>query len=223
MNLAQLIDAYRVAADDRVTPGELFDDEQVARWLSEAQDEAALRRRLIYDATTADVCVVNVSIGNSVFPKHPKVFEISWAAFVPTADPEHITPLHLMSREALTAEDPKWRTRLGEPRVLIHDDTTLQVCPKPIEAGSLQLEVYRLPMDPLELDDDEPEIHEAHHMYLVDWALFRAFSVPDSEFIDAKRAVEAEARFTAYFGPRPDADLRRDVTADVPHHNVSYF
>ena len=88
-----------------------------------------------------------------------------------------------------------------------------------VEVGdTLQMEVYRLPMLSL-ADSDTPEIHEAHHEHLVQWALHRAFSIPDTEAFDPARAASAEATFTRYFGLLPDSDLRRRTREDVPHHN----
>lgn len=74
-----------------------------------------------------------------------------------------------------------------------------------------------MPLAPLALPDDAPEIHAAHHPHLVDWVLHQVFSTPDSEYFDPERADAAEARFTRYFGPMPDADLRRITREDVPN------
>jgi hypothetical protein len=47
--------------------------------------------------------------------------------------------------------------------------------------------------------------------------------VPDSELQAEDKAAAALARFTAYFGNRPDADLRRMTREDVEHHNVAHL
>ena len=65
--------------------------------------------------------------------------------------------------------------------------------------------------------------HKAHHEHLIDWALHRAFSVPDAEAFDPQRAALAEQAFTEYFGPLPDSDLRRITRHDVVHHNTVYL
>lgn len=59
---------------------------------------------------------------------------------------------------------------------------------------------------------------QTHHPHLVEWALHKAFSVPDAEFFDPNRAQIAEAKFIDYFGERPDSDLRRITREDVPQH-----
>ena len=90
-------------------------------------------------------------------------------------------------------------------------------------AGTLHIEGYRVPLKALENDTDKPEIHEAHHRHLVHWALHRAFSKPDSETIDPQRAATAEAAFTRYFGPGPDADLRRSTRHDEVQTNKAFW
>ena len=69
----------------------------------------------------------------------------------------------------------------------------------------------------MELDGDVPEINQIHHVHLIQWALHKAYSVPDSEFFDPNRSALAEQEFTDYFGPRPDSDVRRITREDVPH------
>ena len=65
--------------------------------------------------------------------------------------------------------------------------------------------------------------HKAHHEHLIDWALHRAFSVPDAETFDQHRADLAERAFTEYFGLLPDSDMRRITRHDVVHHNTVYL
>lgn len=47
----------------------------------------------------------------------------------------------------------------------------------------------------------EPEIHSRFHQDLRHWIMKRAYEKPDSDTEDRGRAAEAEARFTAAFGP----------------------
>lgn len=223
MTLEQLIAAFRRDADDTVDNPYGWSDEDVTAWLNEAVDEAAVRGRLIFDADTVGVCVIGVTAGARVLALDASVFEISWAAFVPTAQPENVIELCTRTRDWMDHSNPGWRTRTGDPQFLVHDDTKAQLVPAAPEAGTVRLEVYRTAIDPMKAESDEPEIAAAHHPYLVHWALHRAFSVPDAELIDADRAAASERAFTRYFGPRPDAQLRRDIAADQPHHNVSHL
>ena len=84
----------------------------------------------------------------------------------------------------------------------------------------LVIECYRTPLKVLANDVDKPEIHEAHHVHLIQWVLHCAFSMPDPAVFDANREALAEVAFTRYFGPLPDSDMRRITRTDVPHHNL---
>jgi hypothetical protein len=119
----------------------------------------------------------------------------------------------------MDALNPAWRTTEETPQYLIHKDTTLRLCCLP-PAGTLTLEVNRLPLNPMVNETDSPEIAQAHHRHLVQWALHKAFSVPDAETVDPTRAEKAEREFTKMFGIRPDADSRRREEYSRPHHNA---
>ena len=54
MTLEELIASFREDATDKVGPY-LWEDETVTRWLNEAQDEAAVRARLLLDDSTPAV------------------------------------------------------------------------------------------------------------------------------------------------------------------------
>lgn len=109
------------------------------------------------------------------------------------------------------------------PQFAIQDDTTIRLVPAPDLSGELQLEGYRVPIVHMENDNDMPEINQIHHVHLIQWALYKAFSVPDSEFFDPNRAAIAEQVFTDYFGLRPDSDLRRMAREDTPQIVQPFF
>ena len=68
-----------------------------------------------------------------------------------------------------------------------------------------------------------PEIHPSHHRYLIKWAMHRAYEMPDAEVFNPDKCAKALAEFEAYFGVRPDAQLRKDNNSSKPHRNVAYF
>ena len=221
MNLEQLIEQFRVDSDDMQSPP-LWESEWIAAWLSEAQDEAAIRGRLLLDDYTPAVTQIPVTAGVTTYALHPKLYEIAVIDFVPEVG--YVQPVHLTSREKLDRDRNGWRNEpAGVPCSAIQTDTRLRLVPVPSVNGTLRLEAYRLPLKALVNDNDKPEIHEAHHRHLVHWALHRAFSKPDSEAIDKDRAALAEAAFTDYFGPRPDADLRRSTRHDEVQTNISFM
>ena len=216
-----MIRRFRVAARDTVEPF-LFPTEDVTDWLNEAQNEACIRARLIREDELEAVCRITLAAGQHTYPLHPKVYELISVRLKP-ANGDRPRDLRLVSREWLDAERPCWRDDDRPACYAIQNDTSLRIVGATAPGDELLLECYRLPMRALSLDTQRPEIHEAHHAHLVQWALHRAFSIPDAEMFDAQRAEKAEREFSSYFGLMPDADMRRITRHDVAHHNATFL
>lgn len=221
MNLAALISRYRILANDKAEPP-FVTDEEAAAFFNEAVQQACVRARLIHESANPSTCAINVTEGVSVHPLNSSLYEIDHLSFTPDEE-TRAYPLRLTSPEWMDDNVADWRTREGDPRYALQNDESLRLVPRPTRPGMLTLEGYRLPLAPLELPDDVPEIHPGHHPHLVDWVLSRAFSIPDSEFFDPQRAAEAEAQFERYFGPAPDADMGRLTREDFPHAVAAFM
>lgn len=222
MNLEQLIAQFRIDAEDLVQPY-LWPDEWVAPWLTEAVSEAAVRGRLLFEAADPAICEIAVTAGVATYPLHKSLYELEHLRFK-AAGAGNSERVRLKTREELDRIRPGWRDRAdSQPCFAIQDDTRITLVDRPSVAGTLYVEGYRLPLRALVNDNDKPEINEAHHRHLVHWALYRAFSKPDADGRDPGRAAAAEAAFTAYFGPLPDADLRRSTRHDEVQTNKSFF
>lgn len=218
MTLSDLIAEFRSLAFDEVEPY-LFSDEKIIRWLNEAVSEACVRGRLLHECDDVEICQIPIKKGQSKYPTHPKLYEITHASLsLPSINHGRRSAVCLISFEEASRADDDWRYdehRYNDPVWFIQHDTYLRLNHTPNEDGMIYLEGYRLPHK-MTNDDDVPEIHLAHHAHLIDWALHKAFSIPDSEVFDVNKSVMAEQRFTQYFGFRPDSDLRRITRHDVP-------
>jgi len=219
MTLQDLIARFRVLAADKAQPP-LWSDAEVTMWLNDAQRQACIRGRLIREDENKAVCLISMQEGKQTYKLHPKVYEIINLRFVGAS---RARPAVIVSREWLDNERPSWRDDNYPPELVIQDDTTIRIVGSAVVGEVLQLECYRLPLEDMVQGDDEPEIHEAHHEHLVQWALHKAFSVVDADGFDARRSAQAEDEFTRYFGLMPDADLRRKTREDVIHHNYGYL
>lgn len=216
MTLADLIRRFRVLAKDAVKPF-LWSDEDVMDWLNDAQAQACVRGRLLVAEDNPPLTQIALTPGKSAYAHHRALYEfIDLRIKSPLGD---VRPLVLKSREWLEANVDGWRDYQRPASMAIQTDTGLRLVGTVGLGEVLHLEAYRLPLKKLENDIDKPEIHEAHHEHLIQWALHRAFGVPDSEVYDPVRAEKAERAFTAYFGPLPDSDMRRITREDVAHHN----
>lgn len=213
MNLKQLINRFRRDALDLLDPP-MCSDGDITDWLNEAEQEAAIRARLLLEDSNPSLCSIKVEAGTSNYRLHPKVYEIAHQAFIPDATHAPCA-LDIVTREKLDRVRPQWRELpADDPRWIIQTDTAVRLVPVPFQGGVLRVEAYRLPMKDMCSPIDEPEIHEAHHIKLVQWALFKAFSTPDSDLFDAARSQAAYLAFEVYFGVRPDVDLRRSTRGD---------
>lgn len=224
MTLAELIAQFRVDADDLVE-GYLASDVQVTSWLNEAEEEAALRARLIHDADTEAVCSIAVTAGTAAYTLHAAVFQVTKALFTPAGETDPID-LTLTDRIELDRIRPSWRTLTEEPRDLMVEETKVRFGCIPDTNGTLALEVYRGPLAPMALGSDStatPEIAGLHHRHMVHWALHRHYARPDAEIHDPGRSKKEEDAFTAIFGIRPDADMRRSFKANRPQFNKAIW
>ncbi|WP_114969375.1 DUF6682 family protein [Rhodoferax ferrireducens] len=221
MTLAELIAKFRVDADDGAIPPKWV-DASLFDWFTDAEAEAAIRGRLLHESTSKAVCQIAIKSGASGYALHESLYEIDYLAFLKNGDSTR-TPVKLVSREYMDQIRPCWREETGLAEFAIQTDTRIRLSRTPDSAGTLFIEGYRVPLEPLTSAGDEPEIHKSHHAQLVQWVLFRAFSVPDAETMDPNRAALANQAFTNYFGERPDSNLRRSSTEDTEHHNQAHW
>ena len=222
MTLAELISRYRILANDKAAPFFVSDDE-ARDFLNEAENQACIRGRMIHAADDAEVCDLAVSAGRALYEFHPSLIEIDNCCFRENGAARRGPPIEFHSQEWLDDCVQDWRDKSGAPRYAILNDTSIRLVPRPAVGGLLIFEGYRAPKRPMSKTPDSPEIARHHHEHLVQWALFRAFSIPDSEFIDPTRAAVAESAFAAYFGPLVDVDLRRLTREDFPHVTQSFM
>lgn len=229
MTLADLIRRFRVLAKDVAEPYRA-EDADVIDWLNDAQAQACVRGRLLVAEGDPALCLIELTVGQSIYPLHPKLYEI---INLQIADSVRLPrPIALKSREWLNAELPEWRDYPRPACYAVQTDTGLRLVGTVQTGERLVVEAYRLPLAqlaaPADPDDPaavwpSPEIHEAHHEHLIQWALHKAFSVPDSELFDPDRSALAERAFTDYFGQQPDSDMRRQTREDVEHHIKGYL
>jgi len=218
VTLEELIRRFRTLAVDKVQPY-LFDDEDVIDWLNDAQRQACIRGRLLREDANPAVCEIALTPGQRTYPLHKSVYEIINARIVP-GNGDRARTVFLASREWMDGNMPDWRDEQGQAEFAIQDDTSIRVVGVITTGDKLVIECYRTPLKVLANDVDKPEIHEAHHEHLIQWALHKAFSVVDADTFDPQRSDRSEAAFTNYFGRMPDSDLRRMTREDVPHHNA---
>lgn len=211
MNRGKLKEEFRGRVRDTVKPY-LWPDGEVDPWFAEAEFEAAIRSKLIRDTEE-----FSVSAGEALALDLPSgLFDIQYAELRDASGKTY--PLSPSTRDILNIEIRGWRSRTDRPSRYVHDDKMLILDAIPDQAYTLYIEFFRTP-SPMGSDGDEPEISDIHHLRLVDWVEFRAYSKRDTDMFNPGKAKDAEVRFIENFGKRPSADLRRRQNANRPHRN----
>lgn len=203
MNLSEFKSAFRTRTHD-LAEKKLWSDAEIKLYLNEAQNEAATRALLIQDESTPAVCEIDLEVASGTYPLHSSVLEITRGTLSDN------TILHMTSREELDDVWENWETATGTPKFLLETgDGNVLVIPIPTSTDTLTLTVRRLPLDSLDENDDEPEIHEKYHYRMLDWALRCAYLKQDAETLDRTRAESYEASFERSFGHYHDANVQR--------------
>lgn len=212
MNVEAFIGEFRRVMADTAVPY-LWSDEEVVTYLNDAVKEACERALLIEDRVTTAVCSVALVANQTDYRLHESVIQIKRLTFRGRA-------LSETSVEQMDNEDPLWESRTGEPRQYIQGESTgLRLVPAPRIAGTVNLTVYRLPLDDLSADNDSgtPEVPARHHMRLLPWMYRCAYLKHDSETYNREKAELHEMIFQGSFGIRPDANVMRKQRDRAPN------
>ena len=203
-----LLAEYRRRADDRAEPY-FMSDAQVLALLTEAEQEACQRSRPIFDYDTAEVVEYAIAAEQSSVALDPRVLRVDHATFTPDGALRGCR-MELTGIDAIRDMQDGRTVISSRPSHAAHSGrSTLTLYPAPSGAGTLRLDVYRLPLYDIEDTFDEPEIPAELHMGLVDWVLYRVYDTPDMELTDPQRAQRALADFTQRFGERRTGDAQR--------------
>ncbi|MBR7002841.1 MAG: hypothetical protein IKI11_09305 [Neisseriaceae bacterium] len=214
MTLKEMIQRCRIESNDTAEPYFVSDDAYKI-WLNDALVEACIRGRLLYEKDDYAKCFMFFAAGEKAVDLSHDWVEIEEVGIVVSHN--HFLRLPLLSPDAVIAQyGEDYQSHDNLPVCAIMEDTKLRLFPTQSQDLTIKVQGYRL-AEPLENDDDEPEIHATHHRHLCDYALMKAFSVPDAELFDPNRAALAQKAFDDYFGLPKDSDFRRITREDRPH------
>ena len=145
MNVAQLIASFRIEVFDLNEPY-LFSDTEVATWLTEAQEEAAIRRHLIEESESAHLTRFEIREGVLSYPLDSRMLYVE-AADLRQKGSDVISSwaLGIMTEREMNKRDRFWRVSPGEPSAVIQADTKLYVNALPQGEYTLDVRGYRLP------------------------------------------------------------------------------
>lgn len=193
-NLSLLQDA----AESQDESNLLWGTAELTRYANEAANEVAIRTGGIRDSSDTEGLTsfaVSDDSWQVVDSRILRVIRVTW-------DGEVISP---MSKTTLDNTSSDWESDTGEPNYFVFDqaERLIRPYPTPTAAGSLKMEVVRLPVTAMIKPDDVPEIPEHQRTHMVHWILHRAYLKNDADTRDPGQSAENLALFNSIFGPRP--------------------
>lgn len=203
MTLEQLRDLLRYRLNDEGLP-QLWSDTELTAYINEAEREAALRARLLYDETSG-VTEIPLVVGQGTYQLSELVIAVDYVLLASTK-----RRLRRTTQIELDDQEPGWRQRRGTPSQFFEENTYLGLDRLPTVTDTLNLGVHRYPMEAMAQGHDEPEIAAHLHLQMLEWAVYLAYrkrNSSDEEEVD--RGLLAEKEFIRYFGERPDANVLR--------------
>jgi len=180
-----------------------FSDDDLDTWLNEAEVEAARRAFLLVDSTSV-AASVDLAAGDLGAELHESVIYIRRARLASTGRP--LTPKVARTMDEMV---PSWESsEPSTPITFVPDWQTgyLRTWPPTNIDDTVLMTVVRKPLKPMSRDTDTPEVKGHYHLMLLDWAKHRAYSTPDSDFFDPKKADKHETAFIRNFGQAAPID-----------------
>lgn len=215
--MTKLIDSentFRTNVHDNAVPY-FCEHSEFVQFFNEAENEACIRKNLLFDRSTASVCEVAVAVGDQSKTINPLIIQVKNAYL----DNGTHYNLGIIDAEELEYTEPDWRSTSKRPDKCIVEDKTIRFNAKADGEYTLRLEVYRLPLAPIRASG-EPEIAEIHHEYLLEWAYHKYYSKRDTDVYRPDLAAEHERRFVNYFGERPTANRLRNDQANRQYRGL---
>lgn len=216
--------------DDAALPY-LWSDAELLRFLNYSEVQACRRAHMIIDGVTANdsgtaatdstagerpLCRLTIVAGQSTYNISPKILQIKRLQLQSMAYAIPESPIHYA---ALDEYIPDWFGTSGTvgsagsggyPDFYINTPgNTITFVRAPSANDTAYLTVVRIPLVPFTLLTS-PEIEEKYHINMCDWAAHLAFMKNDSDTNNLQLAKYYEDRFTANFGPLPDAYSARE-------------
>ncbi len=214
MTLNELLTELRTTRLDDNSVPPFWSDCELVGFLNDAVRQVCLRQRCLTESQNATLCTIPITSGQQLVPLNKRIISVRVVRYIDTqcTDDASMRPLRPTTTRRHHRLHPHWDIEEpGYPEFWIPDyqEGMLAISRPPINAGTLKLLVWRMPLESEELDEadmeGEPVISPHWHKDLLEWCEYRAFSKPDTETFDKARADDAEAKFTAKIGRLPSA------------------
>lgn len=181
-----LVAAFRDDEKDIKAPY-FWSDSQLVRWSRQAVDRFCEITRSVYDSTSA-FTTIDVLVGDSVFPRHPSIIDIASASIEGQNGRE-------LEIQAPGSTPRSCLPTSGRTRLMVIDNANFRLYPAAPEPFTLQLEVLRRSLRPLEMDSRLTDVPADQREHLLLYLKHRAYRVNDAEMFDPARSADFLAEF----------------------------
>lgn len=197
----ELLELFRLELDDTVKPY-LWSETEFYAYLNEAQDLFTRLTGGIADRRSP-LTKISYKSGDQFKTFDSRIIRIKGAfdennRVVTIRNLDNFEGPNLEDDYGLHIREGLDDSRTGPIRYLITDveDGKFQLYPIPEADGHVRLFVYRRPLDMIENNSSELEIHEHHHLNLLNWVKYKALSKQDAETFDGQKATAFRQAFT---------------------------
>jgi len=185
----------------------LWDDASLLRYIDQACSIMARRTMCLRDDSTPAITQLRLKLGQTEYPMDKRVLAMYSVKF--DQDTFDLGRIGHFELNTYMPPDTLWfdinvsaTLAPGRPQYVATDESieTLRVYPAPDAENvgkTLYMRVARLQKDEPSLDnlDAVPEFFEEYHMYLLEWAAYRAFSNHDADGGDSGEADRHKKNF----------------------------
>lgn len=220
MTPSDLADLFRSDVDDTDTDDPLWSDTEVFSYMDRAQKKFARETDYFSDASTVAVTQISVTADNPILSLDPRITKIRGARLVSTG--RQLTPKKYQDVEAdgygsndydsyATFTTLNWEDSTGNPIILITDweKDKARLVPIPTVNDTLNLRVYRLPLEDITEDSLEFEITETEYQTgLTYWMKHLAYLKNDADVFNMELSEEGH-RLALSFMNDADRDIQR--------------
>jgi len=215
MTAEELETLFRVQTDD-VVLDYLVSEESFLEYLNEAQQEACIRSKLLFDRSSS-ITRLSTLTGVDSYVIDDSIYTIK-EAFITAAN--ETTRLFIVDSIELDRLCPEWRQETGVPKYLIPYDDHIELSPKPGDAYEIKLECYLVPDEISDTSmESELQIKKIHHRKLLHWVKHKSYETQDNDILDKNKSLEELAKFERAFGFRPTAKYMKKQYANIPKRN----
>jgi hypothetical protein len=243
MNLGELLEELRdnILYDRSDQVGDrsdrLWSDKTLIRYINQAQRKFAREALVIHDNANPLCCQTTLVELQTEYTMHPSVLHVISSklehAIADLAQGGH-SAFQTYHEPDSYYFDPNWLSTLppGKPLAFGTDEAvqadakgtmqlvTWRVYPRPsaeFASKTVFHRVVRLPINTLrkEMPEQEPEIPEAHHLDMLDWAAYLALRINDVDAGNTARAADFATRFQGHVLEAKKVVMRKLFTAQL--------